>query len=89
MANFILKESQLQKLLETAMDLDIYVQPIDHPSSNGNESINSSIKLSIQSLKEIMSMFKTGKKVYPETENRIHELLDDINDVVSKIKEEI
>jgi len=36
MKKIILKESQLIKLIETAMDLDIYSQPSQIDTNNGN-----------------------------------------------------
>lgn len=86
MALIKITEGQLSKLLETAMDLDIYVQPIEHPSSNGNEGVESSISDSIDKLKELLVLFKTGKKIYPENQIPIHKLLDAINKVYLDVK---
>lgn len=74
--------------METAMDLDIYVQPIDHPTSSGNEPIISSIESTIGHLKELLSSFKTGKKLYPTTETKIHKILDTIKSVYSEVNTE-
>lgn len=87
MPSIKITEGQLSKLLETAMDLDIYVQPIDYPSSNGNKSVESSISDSIDKLKEILTLFKTGKKIFPENQIPIHKLFDAINKVYLDVKE--
>lgn len=87
MPSIKITEGQLSKLLETAMDLDIYVQPIDYPSSNGNESVESTISDSIDKLKEILTLFKTGKKIFPENQIPIHKLFDAINKVYLDVKE--
>ena len=88
MSKIILRSSQLKKLMETAMDLDIYVQPIDHPTSSGNEPIISSIESTIGHLKELLSSFKTGKKLYPTTETKIHKILDIIKSIYSEVNTE-
>jgi hypothetical protein len=84
MKRYIIKESQITRLFETgsnsaAMDLDIYVQPVQHDSSNGNENIIESIKQTISRLEEIMNQLKTGKKLSSEEKNLYFKILDDLN----------
>ena len=57
-----IKESELVKLIETAMDTDIYNQTMDTPASTPNEDESDSIETVIERLKELLSMLKTGKK---------------------------
>ena len=52
MKTIIITESQLVKLLETAMDLDIYVQPVDYSTSAGNDNLIDSIEDNIFKLNE-------------------------------------
>jgi hypothetical protein len=84
----LISEKQFEKLVETAQDLDRYVQLIDYDSSNGNEGLEVSIKGSIDELNELLSMFKTGKKIYPNTESKIHKILDDIKSIHLEVKTE-
>lgn len=84
----LISEKQFEKLVETAQDLDRYVQLIDYDSSNGNEGLEVSIKVSIDELNELLSMFKTGKKIYPNTESKIHKILDDIKSINLEVKTE-
>jgi len=84
----LISEKQFEKLVETAQDLDRYVQLIDYDSSNGNEGLEVSIKGSIDELNELLSMFKTGKKIYPNTESKIHKILDDIKSINLEVKTE-
>ena len=59
----IIKESQLIKLMETAMDLDIYVQPKNFSASNGNEDLEGTIEDSIQKLQELLIMKIPSKAI--------------------------
>jgi hypothetical protein len=84
MKRYIIKESQINRLIETgsnsvAMDLDIYVQPVQHDSSNGNENIIDSIKQATTRLEEVMNQLKAGKKLSSEEKNLYFKILDLIN----------
>lgn len=83
MPKFILKESQLNRILETgsnsaAMDLDMYVQPVQHDTSNGNENIENSIKETITYLNQLNYMLKSGKKINEEKKNKFYGILDQL-----------
>lgn len=91
MGKIILTESQLKRLVETgsnsvAMDLDIYTQPMTFDTDNGNLDVEDSVEETISKLQELVSMFKSGKKVKPELKNKIHGILDDINSNFEDIK---
>jgi ribosome-associated translation inhibitor RaiA len=91
MAKYILTESQLKKLQEqgsnsAAMDLDIYVQPMEIDSSNGNEDVEETVQEIMSKLEELLAMFKTGKKLHPELQGRLDKNLDDINKNFENIK---
>ena len=91
MGKIILRESQLKRLMETgsnsaAMDLDIYVQPVQYDTSNGNEDVVETLENTIGKLQELISMFKGGKKVHPELKNRFSHVLDLIDKNFSNIK---
>lgn len=84
MSEFILKKSQLKRLVETgsnsaAMDLDIYVQPVYHDTSNGNENIEDTIENIVDRLNELKYMFKTGKKIPSELRSQFFEISDKLN----------
>lgn len=64
MSSIIITNTQLVKLVETAMDLDIYVQPINQPFSNGNQDVVDSLDEMIDKSQELKSMFETGKKKF-------------------------
>lgn len=84
--NIFITPTQLKKLVETAMDLDIYVQPIDQPFSNGNEDINETLNEIISKLGELKSMFETGKKISTEEEGEFFKILDNLNKLYSGVK---
>ena len=59
----IISESQYKKLVETgsnsaAMDLDIYVQPMQTDTDNGNIDVVDASEEVIDKLEELISMFK-------------------------------
>jgi len=81
-----IKESELVKLIETAMDTDIYNQTMDTPASTPNEDESDSIETVIERLKELLSMLKTGKKLRTDARTQIFNNLDQINQTYNKIK---
>lgn len=91
MIKVIITESQYKMLLETgsnsaAMDLDIYTQPTQTDTDNGNLDIIDATEDIIDNLEELVSMFKSGKKTPSELQNRIYKTLDDIKQTHSDIK---
>jgi hypothetical protein len=86
MSKYIISERQYSMILETgaanaAMDLDIYVQPVDRDTSHGNENIIDSIGNIIRTLKELEQMFKVGKKIEIENKNEIFQLDDHVKKI--------
>jgi hypothetical protein len=93
MIKVIITESQYKKLLErgsnsVAMDLDIYTQPMQKDTDNGNIDVIDASEEIIDSLEELISMFKGGKKTRPEFKNKIYQGLDNIKSAYSEIKYE-
>jgi len=91
MIRVIITENQYKRLLETgsnsvAMDLDIYTQPMQTDTDNGNLDIIDASEHIINNLEELISMFKSGKKIPYELEHRIYRALDDIKQTYSDIK---
>lgn len=91
MNKFIITENQYKRLFETgtnsvAMDLDIYSQPMEIDTDNGNLDIIDATEDIIDSLEELVSMFKSGKKTTTELKGQIFKSLDDIKQTHSDIK---
>ena len=89
----IISERQYKKLVETgsnsaAMDLDIYVQPTQIDTDNGNLDVIDASEEVIDSLEELISMFKGGKKTRPEVKDLIYRGLDGIKKAHAEIKYE-
>ena len=89
----IISESQYKKLVEAgsnsvAMDLNIYTQPMQTDTDNGNLDVIDASEEVIDSLEELISMFKGGKKTRPEVKNKIYKGLDDIKKAYTEIKYE-
>jgi len=93
MLKVIITESQYKKLMErgsnsVAMDLDIYTQPMQTDTDNGNIDVIDASEEIIDSLEELISMFKGGKKTRPAFKNKIYQGLDNIKSAYSEIKYE-
>lgn len=86
MSSIIIKESQLVKLMETAMDLDIYVQPIDSPIPGENDDFNDSLESMKSKIDEIIMMAGTGTKIDQTQKREIYKLLDLFDKTYEKIK---
>jgi tRNA pseudouridine-54 N-methylase len=86
MKKIILKESQLIKLIETAMDLDIYSQPSQIDTNNGNLDAEETVEDIISKLKELLYMLKSGKKINTNSKSEIFKTFDNINKTFSNIK---
>lgn len=86
MSSIIVKESQLVKLIETAMDLDIYVQPLDSPVPGQNDDFVDSLEDIQQKIKELIMMANNGEKINHEQRGEIFSLLDLFNKVYENIK---
>jgi len=88
MSKFIIKKLQYQKLLEVAMDLDIYSQPMTTSSDNGNSDVEDAVDDIISKMNELKSMLKSGKPIHTESKTQIFRNLDQINQTFSNIKYE-
>jgi len=86
MGQVFITKKQLINLFETgaanaAMDLDIYVQPVYHNSSNGNDDLIESCENIESQINELKSSLVTGKKLSQEQKN----LLFKIDDMTKKL----
>jgi hypothetical protein len=93
MNKVIITESQYKKLVEyapngAAMDLDIYTQPMQIDTDNGNLDVVDASEEIINTLEELISMFKGGKKTRPELKSKIYKGLDNIKKAHTEIKHE-
>ena len=92
MSKVIITESQYKRLLEqggsnsVAMDLDIYTQPMQIDTDNGNIDVVDATEDIIDNLEELVAMFKTGKKTPEQTKRKLYKALDDLKDTHSEIK---
>lgn len=91
MIKVIITEYQFKKLVEyssnaVAMDLDIYTQPMQTDTDNGNLDVVDAGEEIINTLEELISMFKGGKKTSPELKSKIYKGLDTIKKAHEDIK---
>ena len=86
MRKILIKESELIKLIETAMDLDIYSQEPNVSTGSPNKDAEQSVEEIISKLKELLNMLQSGKKVDTTLKGKIYRNLDDLNKTFSSIK---
>ena len=91
MGQVFITKKQLKHLFETgsnsaAMDLDIYVQPVSHDTSNGNNDLVDVLEEIINSTKEIKNMLETGKKLNSNQKNQIFKVFDVYKNLYNSIK---
>lgn len=86
MKKYRLTESQLKRLAEVAMDLDIYSQKSNPSTGSTNDDIENSTEQIIKKLQELLNDFQTGKKVSTSQKMQLHKILDDINQIYDSIK---
>jgi hypothetical protein len=86
MKKILIKESELIKLIETAMDLDIYSQEPNVSTGSPNKDAEQSVEEIIGKLKELLSMLQSGKSVDTVLKGKIYRNLDDLNKTFSSIK---
>lgn len=86
MKKILIKESELIKLIETAMDLDIYSQEPNVSSGSPNKDAEQSVEEIIGKLKELLNMLQSGKSVDTALKGKIYRNLDDLNKTFSSIK---
>ena len=91
MTRIIISEEQYKRLFETgsnsaAMDLDIYTQPMQTDTDNGNLDVIDATEDIIDNLEELISMFKSGKKTNSQLKSKLYKSLDDIKKTHSDIK---
>lgn len=86
MSQYLINQRQFRKLLETAMDLDIYVQGKNFDTNNGNDELQNCLRKSIEMLGEIESHIKYGKSVPTDMKQQFFGIYDSISEFYDKIK---
>lgn len=94
MAKLIVTESQYRRLFETgsnsaAMDLDIYVQPVYHDTSTGNNDLIEVFEEIVSMSNEMKNELEVGKKLKQSEKNSIFKLYDNLKSVyeLSKVSQ--
>lgn len=89
MSKILLTETQLAKLIETAMDLDIYSQEMETSSGDPNLSEEEAVEDIIDKLEEILYMMKSGKELTTNVKTSIFRIMDSIRNTYSELKYDI
>lgn len=86
MGKVILKESQLIKLIEVAMDISRYRDPIYVPTGGENKDIEETTGEIISRLKELLSFFQSNRNITTQEKLELYKSFDDLNSLYNKIK---
>ena len=86
MKKILIKESELIKLIETAMDLDIYSQEPNVSTGSPNKDAEKSVEEIISKLKELLNVLQSGKDVDTVLKSKIYKNLDNLNSTFEEIK---
>lgn len=86
MKKILIKESELIKLIEVAMDLDQFEQLPSFSSGSVNKDAEDSVEEIISRLKELLNILQSGKNVDTTLKSKIYKNLDDLNKTFSSIK---
>jgi len=86
MRKILIKESELIKLIETAIDLDRYQQLQSFSTGEMNKDTGNAVEEIIYKLKELLNMIQSGKKVNTHFKSKLYKNLYDINDTFTNIK---
>ena len=82
----LIKESELVKLIEIAMDLDRYIQTTDISSGTRNKDSEDATEETIERLKELLNMFQSNRKVSTALKSELYKNIDAFNKTYEKIK---
>ena len=82
MGQILITENQFKRLFETgsnsaAMDLDIYVQPVSHDTSTGNNDLIEVLEDIKSMCNELSNSLESGKKLKQNQKTQIFKLYDE------------
>jgi hypothetical protein len=86
MSSIILNESQVVKLIEVAMDISRYREPIQYSKGNENEDVEGATKDIISILKELLFLIQSNRRLSPQDKSMIYKSYDQLKDTHNKIK---
>lgn len=86
MSRIILKETELVKLLETAMDIYIYNKPVDYDTTNNDKSSINNLENIVEILKELIYMLESGKEIDYSLRGDLFSEFDRIKNIFDRIK---
>jgi hypothetical protein len=86
MSSIIINESELVKLVEVAMDISRYREPIQYSDGEENKSAEDATKDIIQILKELLSIIQSNRKLTPQDKSMIFKSYDILKNTHDKIK---
>jgi len=86
MSSIIINESELVKLVEVAMDISRYREPIQYSNGEENKSAEDATKDIIQILNELLSIIQSNRRISPQEKSMIFKSYDILKNTHDKIK---
>lgn len=86
MSSIIINESELVKLVEVAMDISRYREPIQYSDGTENKNAEEATKDIIQILKELLSIIQSNRRLTPQDKSMIFKSFDMLKNTHDKIK---
>jgi len=86
MSSIIINESELVKLVEVAMDISRYREPIQYSDGTENKNVGDATKDIIQILKELLSIIQSNRRISPQEKSMIFKSYDILKNTHDKIK---
>jgi len=86
MTSIIINEGELVKLIETAMDISRYREPIQHSNGTENKNSEETTKDIILTLKELLYIIQSNRRLTPQDKTMIFKSYDMLKKTHDKIK---
>jgi hypothetical protein len=82
----LINESELVKLVEVAMDISRYREPIQYSDGTENKNVEDSTKDIISILKELLFIIQSNRNLTPQDKSMIFKSYDQLRKTHDKIK---
>lgn len=86
MTSMLINESELVKLVEVAMDISRYREPIQYSDGTENKNVEDATNDIISILKELLFILQSNRNLTPQDKSMIFKSYDQLKKTHDKIK---
>ena len=86
MTSMLINESELVKLVEVAMDISRYREPIQYSDGTENKNVEDATEDIISILKELLFIIQSNRNLTPQDKSMIFKSYDQLRKTHDKIK---